>query len=170
MIKLLKVSYKSIHKHERASLLIASLANTRYTPRVGFFVFVVKGLQTQLLLMFAELRRICKLEERIGKLNQPFRINSRHFPHVFFCGENQFMINDPFRLTIENGARGMNVDDSTVHQCSITFLWIFLGGVSEEATANRFLHFAGVLSTRDDVQFMSVHDAQKLLANILRTF
>lgn len=78
------------------------------------------------------------------------------------------MIHDPFRLMLKESARRMNVYRLTVDQCSIPFLRVFLGRVTEEAGADRLLHSLDISSARDHVQLVSIHDAQQLLSDILK--
>ena len=47
-------------------------------------------------------------------------------------------------------------------------LRVLLGGVSEEARADCLLDARGRLAAGDDVQLVAVHDAEQLLADVLR--
>jgi hypothetical protein len=98
------------------------------------------------------------------------------------------MISIPLGLPVEEGARGMNEDNLAVHQRPVAFLGVFLGGVAEEARADGLLDINGGFATRNHIQFMPirdnflelywsveqmklpVHDAEKLLPNVLGSF
>lgn len=46
----------------------------------------------------------------------------------------------PFGLSVEGTGR-MDVDHLLVNQCPVTLLWVFLGSIPEESTADGLLHF-----------------------------
>ena len=60
-------------------------------------------------------------------------------------------VNSPLWLSVEQGTGGVDVDDLLVDEGSVALLRVLLGSVTEEATANRFLHTHRGLSTRDHV-------------------
>ena len=78
-------------------VLISPPPNSRYPPRVRFFVFIVQWFQSLILLVLAKFRRVSHLEEGGSEFYQPFRIYSRNFPHVFFSSLYKFVINNPKR-------------------------------------------------------------------------
>jgi hypothetical protein len=79
----------------RKEILVPSLAYAGNSPRIGLFVLVEQGLQSLVLLELAQLRRVGEAEERRGELNEPFRVDCRHFPHVFLRCLDQFVIDHP---------------------------------------------------------------------------
>ena len=68
---------------------------TRYTPGVGFFVFVMKWLNLLRFLCFRQFCGIAEFEELWSELDKPLGINRRHLPHVLFCCQNQLVIQHP---------------------------------------------------------------------------
>lgn len=62
----------------------------------------------------------------------------------------------PVRLSVEQCTAWMDVDNLRVDQRPITFLWIFLSRVTEEATKNCLLYSSCVLTTRNYIQFVPV--------------
>jgi hypothetical protein len=61
----------------------------------------------------------------------------------------------------------MNINDLSIYQGAIAFLWILFGSIAEETGANGFLDPARVFACRDHVQFVPVHNSQQLLTDIL---
>ena len=57
----------------------------------------------------------------------------------------------------------MDVDDLRVDQCPITFLWVFLGRMTEETAKNCLLHSCGVLTTGNNIQFVPVETTVTLM-------
>lgn len=49
----------------------------------------------------------------------------------------------------------MDVDHLLVDQCPVTLLWVFLGSVPEESTADGLLHSDCGLTTGDHIQLVS---------------
>jgi len=68
---------------------------SRDTPRVGLLVFVVERLDLLRLLGSTQARWVGELEELWRKLDEPFRIDRRHFTHVFLGRHHQLMVNHP---------------------------------------------------------------------------
>ena len=140
---------------------------SRDTPRIGFLVFVVQRFQTLVLLELAELGRVGEFEESWCEFHQPFCVDDRNLTHVLLCRLHQFVVHDPFRLPIEDGAARMNINDLTIYQGAIAFLRVLFGSIAEETGANGFLDPARIFACRDHVQFVPVHNSQQLLTDIL---
>ena len=68
---------------------------SRDTPGVGLLVFVVERLDLLRLLGSTQARWVGELEELWRKLDEPFRIDRRHFTHVFLGRHHQLMVNHP---------------------------------------------------------------------------
>lgn len=75
--------------------LLSSSEGPGYPPGVGLFVAVVQWLQTLLLLLFAEARRVGHFEEGRGELHKPARVDGGHLTHVLLCGEDQLVVDNP---------------------------------------------------------------------------
>lgn len=60
----------------------------------------------------------------------------------------------PFRLAVEQSARGMEVHHLLVDQGTVAILGVFPGSIPEEAAANGFLKPDCGFSTRHNVQFV----------------
>src|SRR6218665_3607544 len=73
----------------------------RYSPSIFLLIFVEQRLEFEILLMLRQFRLVSKFEEARRKLYQPFRIDRGRFAHIFFGCGNDFMVNNPFWLTIE---------------------------------------------------------------------
>lgn len=146
------------------------LESSRYSPRVWILVFVVQRLDLLLFLLLAEFRGVAEAEKIWGKLDQPLWINGRDFSHVFLGRQNEFMVDNPVGLSVEEGARGVDVDHLTVNECPIPFLGVLLGGVTEKPTTDGLLNSCSVLTTADDIQLVPVHNTQHLFADILGPF
>lgn len=116
-------------------------------PGVGLFVAVVQGLEALLFLLFAEARRVGHFEEGGRELHEPARVDGGHLAHVLLCGEDQLVIHHPFRLSIKQGARGVDVDHLLVDQSAVSLLRILFGCISEEATANGLLNTDSCFTT-----------------------
>lgn len=82
----------------KKTFLIPSLSDPRDSPRVRLLVLVEERLQALILLELAELRWIGEAEERRRKLDQPLRVDRRHFPHVLLRCLNQLVVNDPKKV------------------------------------------------------------------------
>ena len=61
----------------------------------------------------------------------------------------------PVWLPVEEGTRGVDVDDLSVHNGAVSLLWILLGRVTEKPAADGFLHPGRVLAARHHVQLVS---------------
>ncbi len=64
----------------------------------------------------------------------------------------------------------MDVDGLAIDEGTIAFLWVTLGGVAEIARADSLLHSLYISAGTGDVQLVTVHDCQQLLADILGAF
>lgn len=62
----------------------------------------------------------------------------------------------PFRLSVEQSAGGVDVDNLLVDQCSVAFLWILLGCIPEETAADGLLDSHCGFTAGHHIQFMSV--------------
>lgn len=65
-----------------------------------------------------------------------------------------YMLYIPVGLSVEEGARGVDVDHLTVNECPIPFLGVLLGGVTEKPTTDGLLNSCSVLTTADDIQLV----------------
>ena len=109
---------------------------------------VIERLQSLLPLALAQLGGVPNSEECGRKFREPLGVDGGDLPHVFLGGENQFMINDPLGLSVKQSTGRMDVDDLMVYYCTIAFLWVFPGGISEETACDRLLDACCLFSTR----------------------
>lgn len=58
-------------------------ANSRYSPRVRFFISIVEGLDTFLAFSLAHASRVSHFEKPWSKLDKPLRVDSSDFTHIF---------------------------------------------------------------------------------------
>ncbi|RNA16561.1 hypothetical protein BpHYR1_023412 [Brachionus plicatilis] len=61
----------------------------------------------------------------------------------------------------------MNINNLIVDQSSVSVLRIAFGNISKKSTTNGFLYFGRIFATRNHVQFVSVHNTQHLLSDVL---
>lgn len=61
----------------------------------------------------------------------------------------------PLGLSVEESAGRVDVDHLLVDQCPVALLWVFLGSVPEESTADGLLHSHRGLATGDHIQLVS---------------
>ena len=90
---------KRTREYSFRSLFVAS--HSGYSPRVGFFVSVVKRLESLLLFVLGKLGGIAEFEKGGSEFNEPFRVDGRHFAHVFLGRHDQLVIDHPLRLPAE---------------------------------------------------------------------
>lgn len=60
---------------------------------------------------------------------------------TFYDGKQNFVqdVVVPFRLSVEQGTRGVDVDNLLVYECSVALLRILLSCIPEETTADGLL-------------------------------
>ena len=52
---------------------------------------------------------------------------------VLARGEDQLVVDDPLRVSVEKRRRRVDVDRGALDECLVSFLGVFLGRVSEKA-------------------------------------
>lgn len=80
------------------------------------------------------------------------------------------MLYIPIRLSVEEGARGVDVDHLTVDECPIPFLGVLLCSVTEKPTTDGLLDSGSVLTTADHIQLVSTgkeKDTQSQHGNVI---
>lgn len=117
-------------------------------------ISVVQGLYALLPLPLAHLRRIGGFVESRGQLDQPFRVDHGHLPHVLLRRHHELVIYDPVRLSLEQGAARMNVYGLVLHYCPVTLLGVLASRVEEETCSDRLPDFREVFAGGDDIQFI----------------
>ena len=127
----------------------------------------MERLEPLLPLSLAQLIRIGELEESRRELDEPLRIDSDDLAHILLRRQNELVINDPIGLPIEQRTRRMNVDRLIISQRLVALLRILARRVAKEAAANRHLNARRRSTARDDVQLVSIHDAEELLSHVL---
>ena len=85
--------------------------------------------------------RVNLLEKFRSHFQQPLRFNGANFPLILLSGENEFMIDYPIRILIEEGGARVNVNLLIIDQSPVAFLGIFPAAMSKEPCTNRFPNF-----------------------------
>lgn len=62
-----------------------------------------------------------------------------------------YMLYIPIGLSVEESARGVDIDHLTVDKCPIPFLGVLLGSVTEKPTTDGLLDSGSVLTTADHI-------------------
>mmetsp|Transcript_5125 Transcript_5125/g.10406 ORF Transcript_5125/g.10406 Transcript_5125/m.10406 type:complete len:218 (+) Transcript_5125:997-1650(+) len=125
--------------------------------RFNFFLFLPSR----------ELVWISTLEEARSQLNEPFGFYGQHFTHILLRRVHHFMVNDPFRLHMEKRGAWVNIYGLTLNQCLVSLLGVFLGCMDKVTGYNGFPDLDNVAPSANDVEFVTVHDCNELLANLL---
>ena len=79
---------------------------------------------------------------------------SAYLSHVFLTGQHQLVVDQVIWLVLEQCGAGMHEYRSALHQGFIALLWVFLGSVEEESTADCHAHLVCVGTARHQVQFV----------------
>ena len=145
-----------------------SSATLAQTPGVGIVVTIVERFNLFRLFALAQVPRVTELEEARSELDEPFRVDRAYFAHVFFCRENELVVDDPVGLALEQGAGGMDVRGCLLDDGLVTFLRILLRSVEEESGADGLAHFVVVPSSARCAKFVTIHDGEELLSDVLR--
>ena len=119
----------------------------RETPFIGFLIlrdlrsktrssddthFIVQGFDFFLSFTFTYLVRGSDLEKLRSNVDEPFWFDSSDCMTILSCGQNQFVINEPFRRMIEQRTRRMDIDWRSFDQCFVSFLRVFFCCISEK--------------------------------------
>mmetsp|Transcript_34510 Transcript_34510/g.90808 ORF Transcript_34510/g.90808 Transcript_34510/m.90808 type:complete len:344 (-) Transcript_34510:93-1124(-) len=152
-------------KWAAAALSAAALGEP---PCVGVVEAIVERLDALLPLALGELLRVGLLEEARRELEEPFGLDGDDLAHVLLCGKHEFVIDEPFRILIEERRRRVDVDDLALIHRLVALLRVLLGRVHEEAATDRAAYLREVPSTADELELVTVHDRQQLLAHVLR--
>jgi hypothetical protein len=123
-------------------------------PSIWVSVFLIERIELLVPFLSNIAHLICELEEIRSNINQPFWIYRTDIPHVLLCCENELVINNPFRLFVEERTTGMDVDLVIIHQCSIAPFWIFLSSMEEKSRNNCFPNQRTVASTACQMKFI----------------
>ena len=83
---------------------------------------------------------------------------SAHLSHVFLTGQHQLVVDQVIWLVLEQCGAGMHEHRGALHQGFIALLWVLLGSVEEESTADRHAHLVCVGTARHQVQFVPEPD------------
>jgi hypothetical protein len=62
----------------------------------------------------------------------------------------------PFGLSVEESTGGVDIHHLLVYQSPVAFLWVLLGSVPEEPTADGLLHSDCGFATGDHVQLVPI--------------
>lgn len=65
------------------------------------------------------------------------------------------MLYIPIGLSVEEGARGVDIDHLTVDECPIPFLGVLLGSVTEKPATDSLLDSGSVFTTAYHIQLVS---------------
>lgn len=74
----------------------------------------------------------------------------------------------PIGLSVEEGARGVDVDHLTVNECPIPFLGVLFGSVTEKPTTDGFLDSGSVFTTADYIQLVSTEKRKKIYSHNMK--
>lgn len=81
---------------------------------------------------------------------------------------NSYMLYIPIGLTVEEGARGVDVDHLTINECPIPFLGVLFGGVTEKPTTDGLLDSGSVFTTADYIQLVSTEKRKKIYSHNMK--
>lgn len=112
---------------------------------------VEQWLDLLLLLPLTDLVCIRDFEVLRRNIDEPLRLDSGDIMAVLSGRQDQFMVNQPLGVAVEQRRRRVNIDRGPLYKRLVTLLWVFLRGVSEEARANCSSHKIVVLAGRHDV-------------------
>lgn len=116
---------------------------------------IEQGFNLLLLLPLTDLVRVSHLEELRGDLNEPFWLDGSHVMAVLARRQDQFVVDTPFGVAIEQRGRWVDVHRCAFHKRLVAFLGILLRRVSEVARADCSADAVVVLARRDDVMLVS---------------
>lgn len=102
----------------------------------------------------------------LNPLVYSIKITKQDFHFLFCCCQNcalkfllttatMYMLYIPIGLSVEESARGVDIDHLTVDECPIPFLGVLLGGVAEEPATDGLLNSGSVLTTANHIQLVS---------------
>ena len=80
------------------------------------------------------------------------------------------MIHQPFRCSVEQRGRRVDIDWCSLNQSLVALLWVFLGGVSEKPGTNRSANEVIVATSREDIMFVSKKRQRTVLADDPTTY
>lgn len=78
------------------------------------------------------------------------------------------MLYIPIGLSVEEGARGVDVDHLTVNECPIPFLGVLFGGVTEKPTTDGLLDSGSVFTTANYIQLVSTKKRKKIYSHNMK--
>ena len=117
---------------------------------------VVQRLNLLLLLTFTNFVCIRNLKVLRRNIYEPLRLDSSYVVTILPGCQNKFVVNEPFRITVEKCRRWMDVHRGTFNKGLVTFLGVFLRGVPEKARADRSADTIEVFARGENVMFISV--------------
>ena len=130
-------------------------SNLRQSPFVLFFVFVVQRFDLLLFLLLAYLVRVCDLEELWCELNQPLWFDHCDIVAVFTSRQDQFVINQPLRISVEQRRRRMYIDRCAFNKGFVPFRKILLRSMPKETRADSFAHTIIIPPGRNNIMFIA---------------
>lgn len=125
-------------------------------------------------LSLAEFVWIACLEETRSHFQQPLWINGANLPHVLLGREDEFVIDDPLGVLVEQRGARVDIHLLVVNHGLVPFLRVLARSVHEEAgrdgLADTRVVLVGEGARCDHWELEPIQNHDKLLPHVLSTF
>lgn len=105
-------------------------------------------------LPLTDLVRIGDSEELGCNVDEPFRFDGSDVVAIFPRGQDQFVIDNPLRIAVEQRRRRVDIDRSSLDECLVSLLRVLFRSMSEEPRGYCSTDAVEVLARRQYIMFV----------------
>jgi hypothetical protein len=128
----------------------------RQSPFIGFLVLVKEWFNLFLSLTFTDLVCISHFKKLRCDFDKPLGFYSSDVMTVLPRRQHQFVVYQPFRVSVEKSRGRMDVDGCALDKRFVTFLWVLFSSISKEAGTDGFPNDIEVSPSRQNIVLVAM--------------